>query len=148
MHTSGLTIRREVYEQIGPFREGYSYGEDDEFYARAAWVTTAGYVDRVLSRKRNHKESLIHAPQNALRNDRQILELAEIQAEYYVADPHLRRILERKIRDCAVGYCWHLIVSGEISEARKALRKYRALYPLHPAFYRLMLRSLFAPRRV
>ena len=26
MHTSGLTIRREVYEQIGPFLEGYAYG--------------------------------------------------------------------------------------------------------------------------
>jgi glycosyltransferase involved in cell wall biosynthesis len=140
MHTSGLTLRREVAEKAGPFREGYFYAEDDEFYARVAYVTTAGYLDRVLSRKRNHATSLIHDDANALRNSRHLLELTEIQLIYYGGDPIVRRIVERKVKRCAEGHIWSLIRHRRLAEARTYLRKYLPRYPLHAPFYKLAVK--------
>lgn len=141
MHTSGLTLRRGIVDRIGGFREGFSYGEDDDFYARAAAVTTAGYVDRVLSRKRNHAGSLIHDPAHRLRNARHALELAEIQLEHFADDPALVEILHRKIPALVIGWCWLLVKAGRAAEARAALRGYRSRYPRTSGFYRLWLRS-------
>jgi hypothetical protein len=141
MHTSGVTIRREVYDQVGPFLEGYSYGEDDEFYARATFATEVGYVDRVLSRKRNHAGSLIHDPGNLARNAREALELAEIQLETYRDHPDLVEILDRKIPSLAIAWCWCLVKAGRAREARTKLREYRSRYPRTSGFYRLWLRS-------
>jgi glycosyltransferase involved in cell wall biosynthesis len=141
MHTSGLTFRREVYARVGPFREGFSYGEDDEFYARLAHETTAGYVDRVLSRKRNHPGSLIHDPANAVRNDRHLLELSEIQLDCYRSDPQIVEILHRKIPRLVVGWCWGMVKSGRGREARAALSTYMRRYPGCLGLYRLWLRS-------
>jgi GT2 family glycosyltransferase len=141
MHTSGLTFRREVLERTGPFQEGYCYGEDDEFYARVAHVTTAGYVDRVLSRKRNHAGSIIHDESNTLRNTRHLLELSEIQLAHYHAEPAIVEILHRKIRELAISWCYLLVRSGRAAEARRALGGYMSRYPRDPGMYRLWLRS-------
>lgn len=141
MHTSGLTFRREVVERIGPFREGFSYGEDDEYYARAAAVTTAGYVDRVLSRKRNHAGSLIHDPARRLANAGDALALAEIQREYYQDDRRIAAILEQKILALALSWCWHLVEAGQAGRARNELRGYLSRYPRSLALWRLWVRS-------
>lgn len=146
MHTSGLTIRREVLDRVGPFQEGYSYGEDDEFYARAAWATTAGYVDRVLSRKRSHPDSLIHAPSNRVRNARHALELAEIQRDYFREEPRLGEILHAKIRGLATAWCWGLVSVGRRPEARAVARRYQARYPGYWGFYWLWIRSWLPSR--
>lgn len=146
MHTSGLTFRRAVFERVGPFQEGYSYGEDDEFYARLAHVTTAGYVDRVLSRKRNHAGSLIHNEDNALRNMRHLLELSEFQLEYYAEQPGIRRVLHRKILDLVVEWCYLLVRMGRAPEARSRLREYRKRYPRSLSLCKLWLRSWWPVR--
>lgn len=143
MHTSGLTFRRELYDQVGGFREGYSYGEDDDFYARLAHATTVGYVDRVLSRKRNHPASIIHDPANTLRNLEHILRLAELQHEDYLDDPALANVLDRRVADLARDWCWHLIKAGCAGQARNELRGYLARYPRDLRFPRLWLRSWF-----
>jgi glycosyltransferase involved in cell wall biosynthesis len=142
MHTSGLTLRREVAERAGPFREGYCYAEDDEFYARAAYLCTAGYVDRVLSRKRNHPRSLIHDAANRLRNSRHLLELTEIQLAEYRDDPTLVRLLRKKVKRCAESYCWGLVEARRLSEARSCLRQSLARSPFQGALYGLMLKVI------
>lgn len=142
MHTSGLTLRAEVASQAGPFREGFCYGEDDEFYARAAHICTAGYFDRVLSRKRNHARSQIHDAGNRLRNAKHLLELTEIQLGHYGSDPLLQHILRHKVKICATDYCWQLVEAGEPSQARVSLLRYLRRYPLHPPLYRSMAKSL------
>lgn len=142
MHTSGLTLRHEVAQRAGPFREAYMYAEDDEFYARAAHITTAGYVDRVLSRKRNHARSLIHDGSNRLRNAQHLLELTEIQLGDYRDDPALQRLLRDKVRGCAESYCWQLVQTRRLPEARAGLRRYLARYPFHVPFHKLMLKTL------
>lgn len=144
MHTSGLTIRRDVAEATGPFREGFSYGEDDEFYARAAYRCTAGYVDRVLSRKRNHASSLIHDPRHAIRNAAHVLALCEIQREEYAGDPRIQAILTDKIRACAISYAWALLQDGRAPQARSCVRKYLRRYPFSLALHKLGLRALLA----
>jgi glycosyltransferase involved in cell wall biosynthesis len=141
MHTSGLTIRREVYQRIGPFREDHSYAEDDEFYARAAHVTTAGYIDRVLSRKRNHAGSLIHNPANVLRNAHDLLQISLLQLDEYGDDPTIQAILHRKIPSLALQWCYLLVQAGRAREARKELRGYLSRYPRNRGLYRLWLRS-------
>lgn len=141
MHTSGLTIRRDVYERIGPFREGYAYAEDDDFYARAAHVTTAGYIDRILSRKRNHAGSLIHDPANVLRNTRHMLEISLLQLDDFGDDPTIQAILHRKIPSLVIQWCYLLVQAGRAPEARKELRRYLSRYPRNPGLYKLWLRS-------
>jgi GT2 family glycosyltransferase len=141
MHTSGLTFRRELYERIGPFREGYAYGEDDEFYARAAYRATSGYIDRVLSRKRNHARSLIHDPANAARNTRHLLEISLLQLDDYADDDSMQAILHRKIPSLAIAWCWLLVKAGRASEARKEVRGYLSRYPRVLGLYRVWLRS-------
>lgn len=142
MHTSGLTLRREVAEQAGPFRAGYSYGEDDEFYARAAYRCNAGYVDRVLSRKRNHARSLIHAPGSGVRKSQHLLELSEIQREEYAQDAEIQAILHEKIHSCVASYVWGLLESSRSAEARACLRRYLPRYPRSWTLRKLYLRAM------
>ncbi len=142
MHTSGLTVRREVAEAAGPFRVGYSYGEDDEFFARVARRCTAGYLDRVLARKRNHPGSLIHDPSRRAQNMRHLLELSEIQRREYGDDPELSRFLNQRIRRVAADCIWESIQAGQTGVARSLVRRYLARYPLEPRFYRLALKAM------
>lgn len=142
MHTSGLTLRREVAQRAGPFREGFSYGEDDEFYARAAHQCTAGYVDRVLSRKRNHPHSLIHVPGNAIRKARQLLELSEIQRAHYADDAEIQAVLQEKIHACVVSCAWGLLEESRTGEALDLLKRYLPRYPRSWTLHKLSVRAL------
>lgn len=142
MHTSGLTLRREAVERVGPFLDGYFYAEDDEFYARLTYSCTSGYLDRVYSRKRNHAASLTHSVSNKSRNVQHLLELSEIQRRTYHDHHRIQRILRAKIRDCASIHIWGLLEQGSQDEARALLKKYLHRYPLHFPFYRLLVRSL------
>lgn len=146
MHTSGLTVRRDVAEAAGPFREGYTYGEDDDFYARAAHRTTSGYLDRVLSRKRNHEGSIIHDASRTLRNARHQLELTELQLDDYPDDARMQAILRAKHRRLSVGYCWALIERGEMGEAWPRLRAALRRYPGHLPLYKLLGKAVLAAR--
>lgn len=146
MHTSGLTVHRDVAEAAGPFREGYTYGEDDEFYARAAHRTTSGYLDRVLSRKRNHEASLIHDPSRGLKNTRNLLELTEIQFGDYQGDPRMERILREKHRGLVASYCWGLFEKGEMGEGWSRLLRGLRRSPFHGALYRLAAKGLLGRR--
>lgn len=146
MHTSGLTVRRDVAEAAGLFREGYTYGEDDDFYARAAYRTTSGYLDRVLSRKRNHEGSIIHDSSRGLRNARHQLELTELQFEDYPQDDRMHSILREKHRRLAVAYCWALIDRREMEEAWPRLRAALRRYPWHLPLYKLLAKALLAKR--
>lgn len=141
MTTSAVTVRREAAVRAGGFREGFFYGEDDEFFARVTYRCRAGYIDRVLLRKRAHALSLIHDRSRALRNVAHFIALAELQRDYYRDDPAIQAVLERKIPSLLFDYCWHLIDRGRYREAQRlllrALRRYRKAYPL----YKLLLKS-------
>lgn len=121
MHTSGVTIKRKIFEEIGYFEEGYCYGEDDELYARATYRSVSGYIDRVLSRKRNHSASLIHNPDKKLRNARDYLDLTRHQLEYYQDDHEISEIVQKKVERLAYDYCWCLNESGRLNEARQEI---------------------------
>lgn len=142
MHTSGLTVAREIVEEVGPFRDGFSYAEDDEFYARVAHATQSAYLDEVLTTKRNHDRSVIHDPANALRNARHLVELTKIQGEYYSGDPELSGILAEKLRRSTISLCWNLIDQGHGQEARSRLRVELSGDPLHAPYWKLFFKSL------
>jgi glycosyltransferase involved in cell wall biosynthesis len=141
MHTSGLTLRREVAERTGRFREGYSYGEDDDYYARATAICTSGYVDRVLSRKRNHARSLIHDPKSGVRKVQHMLELSELQRSEFAEWPEIQEILRGKIETCAVTYVWGLLESSRTDLALETLRRYVPRYRWSLALRKLQLRA-------
>lgn len=141
MHTSGLTIRRSVLNQSGLFRDGYFYSEDNEFYARVTYVCQSGYIDRVLSRKRNHPDSIIHDRSKSLRNVLHSLQLTEIQKEYFREDREIDDILNQKLPGLVFDCCWGLQDRGELKDAQKMLcgylKKYKRAWPL----YRLLARN-------
>lgn len=130
MHTSGTTIKRTIFEEVGYFEEGYCYGEDDELYARVAFRSVSGYIDRVLSRKRNHSASLIHNPDKKLRNARDYLDLTGHQLEYYRNDHELSEIIRNKFNKLAYDYCWGLNENGLLDEARQEIfRQFKKDFP-------------------
>ncbi len=123
MHTSGTTIKKTIFEDIGYFEEKYCYGEDDELYARVAFRSVSGYIDRVLSRKRNHSGSLIHSQDKKLRNARDYLDLTGHQLEYYRDDHELSEIIRNKFSKLSYDCCWLLNESGLLDEARKEISR-------------------------
>ncbi|MFZ5997681.1 MAG: glycosyltransferase family 2 protein [Nitrospirota bacterium] len=141
MTTSCVTIRKRLLKEGEGFREGFFYGEDDEFFARINYRCKAGYIDRVLVRKRNHPVSLIHDEHRLLRNVAHFIKLAELQREYYRDDAEIRTVLERKIPSLIFDYCWHLIERRHFESAHlvlaDALHRYRKSYPL----YKLLLKN-------
>lgn len=133
MHTSGTAFRRTLVDDAGDFREGFFYGEDDEFYARATYRHVAGYIDCVLSRKRNHPASLIHSREKQLRNVRHYLNLTEHQSRYFPADREISRILRKKLALLAYDYAWGMQMEGHADEAREAIchnLRHRPSWPL------------------
>ena len=142
MHTSGLTVARQVAAAAGPFRVGFSYGEDDDFYARVAHRATAGYVDRVLSRKRNHPRSLIHERRNSLRNAEHLHRLTELQLGDYPGDARMQSILQSKLRHTSTDYAWGLLEARQGKAARQHLRRSLARDPWNWSLYKLWLKSL------
>lgn len=124
MHTSGSCLKRSLFEEVGYFAEGYCYGEDDELYARATYNSVSGYIDRVLSRKRNHSASLIHNPGTKLRNARDYLALTEHQLDYYRNDHKIYKIIKNKIKELEYDYCWRCNENGLLSDARKEICRY------------------------
>jgi glycosyltransferase involved in cell wall biosynthesis len=140
MHTSGLTVRRNVAHEAGSFREGYTYGEDDDYWARCARLTRVGYRDELLSRKRNHAGSIIHDPARRVSNLRSILALTELQRREFEGEPY-QRILRAKALRCARSFVWEALEAGEATEARKVLRRYLRHYPWKPELYRLAIKA-------
>jgi len=141
MHTSGLTIRASLARRVGGFRKGYTYGEDDDYWARCAHRTTAAYLDAVLSRKRNHEQSIIHDRSRVLANAATMLALTELQREEY-EEPAILRILERKARRCSVDFIWEALQAGRPREATPVLGRYLRRYPWSPTYLRLALKWL------
>ncbi|MFO0752892.1 MAG: glycosyltransferase family 2 protein [Thermodesulfovibrionales bacterium] len=139
--TSCVTLRRKALEGVELFREGFFYGEDDDFFCRVTYRRKAGYIDRVLVRKREHGKSLIHDRRNALRNALHFIRLAELQREYYRDDREIQEVLDGKIPRLIFDYCWHLIDREKFSDAQRmlcaSLRQYRKAYPL----YRLLAKN-------
>ncbi len=141
MHTSGLTIRREVARKVGEFREGYAYGEDDDYWARCACHGAVGFRDEVLSRKRNHSGSIIHDPSRRVANLRALLALTELQRREFEGEPY-QRILRDKALRCARDLVWEALEAGEGREARKVLGRYFRRHPWNPSLYKLALKAL------
>jgi hypothetical protein len=140
MHTSGLTVRRSVAERAGMFREGYTYGEDDDYWARCAQLCRSGYADRLLSRKRNHDRSIIHDRGRSLANLHSLLELTEIQLTEFCDDP-LPAILRGKALRCAESLIWGLLEAGRRDEAAPILRRYLRKHPWRWQLYKLAAKA-------
>jgi len=141
MHTSGLTVRADVARHAGEFREGYAYGEDDDYWARCAHLTRVGYVDEVLARKRNHEASLIHDPARRVANLQSLLALTELQIREFEGKPY-QSILRNKALRCARDYVWEALEAGETAEARCALRRYLRRSPANAGLLKLALKAM------
>ena len=121
MHTSGTTIRRELFDKIGFFKEKFFYGEDDELYARATYNSVSGYLDKVLSRKRNHPESLIHNKNNLTRNIKNYLDLTKYQYQYYSDDNAILDVISKKLSVIHYSYIYGLQKDGFLNDAQKEI---------------------------
>ncbi len=141
MTTSCVTIRRRRLDREGMFRTGYFYGEDDEFFARINYTCKAGYIDRVLLRKRSHAGSLSHDREKILRNVSHFIGLAEIQKSYFSRDREIQDILRRKIPALVFDYCWHLIDRKRFGEAQDVLCRYLKQYKKALPLYKLLVKS-------
>ena len=141
MTTSCVAVRKRALGGRHAFREGFFYGEDDEFFARINYTCKAGYIDRVLMRKRRHAGSLTHDRGKLLRNILHFLKLAEIQKAYYSRDPEIQAILRKKIPALVFDYCWGLIEQRRCAEAQKVLLAYLKQYKRAFFLYKLLLKS-------
>ncbi|MEW5746941.1 MAG: glycosyltransferase family A protein [Nitrospirota bacterium] len=146
MTTSSVAFRKEALGNER-FREGFFYGEDDEFFARVNYRSKAGYIDRVLVSKRVHGRSIIHDRSKSLRNAAHFIALAELQRVYYREDPAIRAVLEQKIPALTADYCWHLIDRGQYRAAQEmlaqTLRRYPKAYPLYKLLVKSYLRRIY-----
>lgn len=113
IHTSTMTIRRDLLSGDLWFREGFHYSEDSDFRARIAYNSYGGYIDKILTRKRQHADSLIHNRSNSLRYLKHLLELSEIQRIYYKDDKEISQVLDEKIPKLSADLCWHLNNQGQ-----------------------------------
>lgn len=147
IHTSTMTIRRDLLRGNLWFREGFHYGEDADFWARIAYNSWGGYIDKMLSRKRERTDSLIHNTSNLMRNTQHTLELSEIQRIYYKNDKEICQILDQKILELSAGLCWHLNNQGQSHEARALITKYIRKYPFSIRPYESLVKT-FVPKRV
>jgi glycosyltransferase involved in cell wall biosynthesis len=141
MTTSCVTVRKKLCNGGNTFREGYFYGEDDEFFARVNYTCKAGYIDRVLMKKRGHTRSLTHDRSRTLRNVAHFIKLSEIQRDYFSGDPEIQEILGKKIPALIFDYCWHLIDQRKFSEAQKILFTYLKQYKKSLSLYKLLVKN-------
>ena len=142
IHTSTITIRRSVLPEKPWFRAGFHYGEDAELWSRVAYHVAGGYIDEVLSRKRTVGDSLIHDSSRSLTNIRHLLDLRELQRDYYSSDREISKIIKRQILEYAVSYCWSLSECGRHAEARHYLSKYWRRFPFSVRLFKVLLKNL------
>ena len=141
MTTSCVTVRKQVCAGPAAFREGFSYGEDDEFFARVNHACRTGYIDRVLMKKREHTRSLTHDKGRVLRNASHFIGISELQRDYFSGDPEIQAILRKKIPALVAGYCWHLIDQNQFDEAQRVLRTYLKRYRRSLPLYKLLVKN-------
>lgn len=141
MHTSGVTIRKDLLKGSGLFTDGHLYGEDDDFFARVTYICKSGYIDNVLSRKRNHPESFIHDKSKWLRGISNLVTIPEKQRDYFKEDEEIQNILNKKIPRIVFDYCWHLIDRRNFNEAQKILFHYLKQYKKSWPLYKLLVKG-------
>lgn len=124
MSTSGVTIRRSCIQDKELFKYGYYYGEDDEFYARLTYNCRSGYIDRLLSGRRNNSMSLCKNVNNLFRNKKNYIEITKIQVEYYQNDLEMQQILKNKLQMLVYDYCWVLQSQGRLEDAHQVIVQY------------------------
>jgi len=137
MPTTSLTVRRRFLPDSGLFFEGCAYGGETDFSARCALDCESGYIDQVLSRKRDHPASVIHNDAQRVVYAACMLAIAEAQREAFAGRRELLGILRRQIPQYAADYAWGLLEEGRRAEARRVLGCYTRRYPLTGKFYRL-----------
>ncbi|MCK4415408.1 MAG: hypothetical protein KAY32_17875, partial [Candidatus Eisenbacteria sp.] len=142
MPTSSLTVKRKSLPASGLFRVDCGYGNETDFSARCALHCESGYIDRILSRKRDHPASVIHDDTQRVDWARCMLEMSEGQREAFREHPELLSLLRHVIAEHAVGYGWGLLQEGRRNEALRLLRMYTRRYPRDVRFYRLWVKYL------
>ena len=142
IHTSTITIRRRKLPSKPWFHEGLHYGEDAELWARVAYHSKGGYIDKVLSRKRVVDNSLIHDKSRKLKNIDHLLKIREKQLDFYKGDEKTTEIIKDQISDFAAEYCWGLASCGFHKEARQKIYKYIKRYPFSGKLLKVLIKTL------
>ena len=143
IHTRTITIRRNLLPERPLFQTGLHYGEDAEFWARIAYYTKGGYIDEVLSRKRNVDDSLIHDNSRILINMQHLLKIKELEKVQYASDKEINKIIKHQILKSAISYCWLLSEYGYKLEAFNNLFKYWKQYPFSVKLLKIFIKILF-----
>jgi len=146
MPTSSLTVKRSLLLASSRFPDGCAYGLETDFCARHALHCESGYIDQVLSRKRDHPDSIINDGSRRVENGRCNVEISEAQLREFREHPEIVALLHRLIAVQAVDYGWGLLEEGCRKEALRLLRKYTRRYPWNVKLYRLWAKYLLRLR--
>ena len=112
IHTSTITIRRSRLPSKPWFHAGLHYGEDAELWARVAYHSKGGYIDKILSRKRVLDNSLIHDQSRKLKNIDYLIKIREKQKDFYSGDEEITEIIHNQLLEFTADYCWGLASCG------------------------------------
>ncbi|MCK4414332.1 MAG: glycosyltransferase [Candidatus Eisenbacteria sp.] len=146
MPTSSLTVKRSLLSACSLFPEGCAYGGETDFCARYALHCESGYIDQVLSRKRDHPESIIHNDSRRVEYAACNVEISEAQLHEFREHPELVALLHRLLAVQTVDFGWGLLEAGRRKEALRVLRKYTRRYPRNMKLYRLWAKYLLRLR--
>jgi len=119
-------VRRELFEQVGPFDERLSACEDWDMWIRIAQVSEFSYVDRVLAKYRVHAANMSLDHERMMTNGLRVLEKAFSSPNLSPEIKRLRRsIISRRHADYALG-CFY---EGRYAQARRSVIRAVTLDP-------------------
>ena len=119
-------VRRELFDQVGPFDESLSACEDWDMWIRIAQVSEFAYVDRVLAEYRVHSANMSLDHERMMTNRLRVLEKAFSAAGVSPATRRLRRsIFSRWHAD----YALHHFYAERYEQARREVIRAVTLHP-------------------
>lgn len=119
-------VRRELFDQVGPFDETLSACEDWDMWIRIAQVSEFAYVDRVLAKYRVHAANMSLDYERMMTNGLRVLEKAFSSPNLSPEIKRLRRsIISRRHADYALG-CFY---EGRYAQARRSVIRAVTLDP-------------------
>lgn len=139
--TSGVAIKREVFESLYGFNQEFKYSEDWDLWLRVAEKNIVSYVDEVLVQIRRHSNNVSRVMANMHYGERLVL-------SQYSPDFIKKAIFQRKVSEsqnridyAALAYRIDLWDVGydelkKVSKQSDSLYFYKGLYHLHREDYK------------
>jgi glycosyltransferase involved in cell wall biosynthesis len=119
-------VRRELFDQVGPFDEALSACEDWDMWIRIAHVSEFAYVDRLLAKYRVHSANMSLNHERLLTNGLRVIEKA---FSVPGLSPEIRRLRRSIISRRHADYALHCFYERRYERARREVIRAVTLDP-------------------